>query len=267
MTTAAQKKKELAAKNEKTELVQASMYEDDADAGFEDANADSYAIPYLTILQSGSPQVSKSEGAYIEGAEQGFLLNTVSEKFYDGEEGVEIIPVHFKRSFVEWQPRESGGGFVAEHTEADGLDLLKQCEKNEKNQDILPNGNLLVDTRSHYVLVLSKDGSTEGAVIAMSSTQAKKSRRWMTVMQNIKMQRKDGSVFTPPMFSHKYSVVTVPESNDKGSWFGWKITTGEQITDASLYNAAKSFRDAILSGEAKEQAPAADSTSADVEEF
>ena len=267
MTTAAQKKKELATKAKNTELVQASMYEDDADAGFEDANADSYAIPYLAILQSGSPQVSRSEGAYIEGAEQGFLFNTVSEKFYNGDDGIDIIPVHFKRSFVEGQPRESGGGFVAEHTEADGLDLLKQCNKSDHNQDILPNGNLLVDTRSHYVLVLSADGSTEGAVIAMSSTQAKKSRRWMTVMQNIKMQRANGSTFTPPMFSHKYSVVTVPESNDKGSWFGWKITTGDQVENVNLYNAAKSFRDAILSGEAKEQAPVADSASADAEEF
>ena len=248
-------KKEVA-KKENTALVQAGMYEEDADSGFEQADADAYAIPFLTILQSGSPQCKKSEGEYIKGAEEGHLFNTVSQEFMDGEAGLDIIPVHYKRAFIEWQQRDSGGGFVAEHSAADGQDLLKQCEKNENGQDILPNGNLLVDTRSHYVLVVSEDGAaTEGAVISMSSTQMKKSRRWMTVMQNIKMQRADGSSFTPPMFSHQYHVTTVPESNDKGSWFGWKIVTDKQIEDAHLYNAAKSFRDAILSGEAKEATP------------
>ena len=266
MTTAAQKKKELAAKNENTALVQAGMYEEDADSGFEQANADAYAIPFLTILQSGSPQCKKSEGAHIEGAEEGQLFNTVAEECFDGDKGFDIVPVHYKRAFVEWQPRETGGGFVAEHNEADGLDLLKQCTKNDSNQDILPNGNLLVDTRSHYVLVLDENGVADSAVIAMSSTQMKKSRRWMTVMQNLKMKRGDGSSFTPPMFSHRYSLTSVPESNDKGSWYGWKITIGEQVADINLYNAAKSFREAILSGEAKDSTPAAVASN-EAEEF
>lgn len=247
-------KKEVAKKDENTALVTGSMYEENADAGFEQADEDAYAIPFLTILQALSPACTKTDGAYIKGAESGQLFNTVSEKLMDGEEGIDIVPVHFKRAFIEWQPRSSGGGFVAEHSAADGQDLLKQCEKNDKNQDALPNGNILVDTRSHYVLVIDENG-TSPAVMSMASTQTKKSRRWMSVMQNIKMKRTDGSSFTPPMFSHKYHVTSVAESNDQGSWFGWKITTGEQIEDVHLFNAAKSFRDAILSGEAKEATP------------
>ena len=238
-----------------TALVQAGMYEDDADAGFEGADADSYAIPYLSLLQALSPQCDKSKGEYIKGAESGEIFNSVSEERYEGiEKGIDIVPVHYKRAFTEWQPNR--GGFVAEHSVPDGLELLKQCVKNDKNQDVLPNGNILVDTRSHYVLIVGEDGSADGALMSMSSTQMKKSRRWMTVMQNIKMKREDGSTFTPPMFSHKYHVTAVPESNDQGSWFGWKIVTGEQIEDANLYNAAKQFRDAILSGEAKDSVPA-----------
>lgn len=252
-------------KKENTALVQAGMYEEDANSGFEQADEDAYAIPFLTILQSLSPQCTKADGAYIKGAEEGELFNTVSEVRFEGEKGINIIPVHYKRAFIEWQPRKSGGGFVAEHNPADGSDLLAQCTKSETNQDVLPNGNILVDTRSHYVLIVHEDGSTEGAVMSMASTQMKKSRRWMTVMQNLKMARGDGSTFTPPMFSHKYHVTTVPESNDQGSWYGWKIAIDAQIEDANLYNAAKSFRDAILSGEAKEQTPA--STSPEAEEF
>ena len=243
------------AKKENTALVQSGMYEEDANLGFEQADEDAYAIPFLAILQSGSPQCKKSDGAYIKGAEEGKLFNTVSEELYDGEEGFDIIPVHYKRAFIEWQPRETGGGFVAEHNAADGQDLMAQAVRDDKGHDMLPNGNLLVDTRAHYVLVVGKDGTTEPAVMSMASTQMKKSRRWMTVMQNLKMTRPDGTKFTPPMFSHVYHVSTVPESNDKGSWYGWKIVTGAQIEDVNLYSAAKSFRDAILSGEAKEVNP------------
>lgn len=258
------RKKEVAEKKD-TALVQAGMYEDDANSGFEDADADAYAIPFLTILQALSPQCDKANGEYIKGAESGEFYNTVSQERMSGEDGIRIVPVHYKRAFIEWKPRSAGGGFVAEHSVADGLELLKQSSKNDNNQDELANGNLLVDTRSHYVMVV--DGTEfEGTVISMSSTQMKKSRRWMTVMQNLKMPRADGTgQFTPPMFSHIYDVTTVPESNDQGSWFGWKIVIAEQVTDANLFNAAKAFRDAILSGEAKEQVPAGDNT--EKEEF
>lgn len=250
-----------------TALVQAGMYEQDAEAGFEDADVDAYAIPYFTILQALSPQCLKTDGAYIKGAEAGELYNSVSETHLNGDTGVEIVPVHYKRSFIEWKPRTSGGGFVAEHSAMVGQALLKECNKSESGQDVFPDGNLLVDTRSHYVLILNSDGSFDRAVMSMSSTQMKKSRRWMTVMQNIKMEREDKSTFTPPMFSHKYLVTSVPESNDQGSWFGWKIVTGSQIEDANLYAMAKAFREQILSGEAKEQAPAAAGNADTTEEF
>ncbi len=89
----------------------------------------------------------------------------------------------------------------------------------------------------------------------------------MTVMQNLSMERADGTTFTPPMFSRKYRVTTVPESNDKGSWYGWKIVVGEQVEDVVLYNAAKSFRDAVISGEAKEAEPKTDGSAEQREEF
>jgi hypothetical protein len=58
-------------------------------------------------------------------------------------------------------------------------------------------------------------------------------------------------MFTPPMFSHIYKLTTIPQSNDQGSWYGWKVELVEELTDASLYQAAKKFRDAVKAGEAK----------------
>ena len=83
-----------------------------AGTGLEEASADDYAIPFLRVLQSMSPQLKKSDGKYIQGAEEGNLFNTVTETLYDGTEGVTIIPCAYKKKFIEWVPRESGGGFV-----------------------------------------------------------------------------------------------------------------------------------------------------------
>ena len=127
--------KSVEKKDENTSLVAAGMFEDDANTGFEDADADAYAIPFLTILQALSPQCNKTEGAYIEGAEQGEFFNPVSEDRFNGEDGIQIIPVHFKRAFVEWKPRNSSGGFVADHNAADGPDRVKPCRKNHKKTE------------------------------------------------------------------------------------------------------------------------------------
>ena len=36
--------------------------------GLEDTASTDYAIPFLQILQAGSPQIKKSDGKYIQGA-------------------------------------------------------------------------------------------------------------------------------------------------------------------------------------------------------
>lgn len=265
MATTAKQKKEIARIKEQ-ELAAVAMYSDDEQAGFEDADKDAYAIPFINILQSNSPQCNKADGAYIEGAESGFIFNTVAEHVLEGKDSILVIPCHYQRVFIEWKDRDSGGGFVAEHSVEDAMDLLKQCHKDDKNKDVLPNGNIIVDTRNHFVLVQDM-GAWKMTVISMTSTQLKKSRKWMSKMQDLKMRRGDGSSFTPPMFSHAYKLETVPESNDKGSWFGWKITMGGLLTDKGTYDEAKRFRTAINSGAVKAQPPTEDGMGEEREDF
>jgi len=238
-----------------TELSLAGMYEEDAGSGFEQADASAYAIPFLGILQSGSPQVKKSDGAYIKGAEEGHLFNTVTQQVMDGTDGVDVIPCYYKRSFIKWAPRDSGGGFKGELMPSDPQ--VAAAKTNADGQQVDSEGNLLADTRTHYVLVLDGKGGFTPAVISFASTQIKKSRQWMSKMNGLKMTRTNGTIFTPPMFSHVYHLSTIPESNDKGSWFGWKIETGNPLAEMPLYGQAKAFRDSVAAGEVREQAPQA----------
>jgi hypothetical protein len=231
----------------------AGMYEEDAGGGFESADKDSYAIPFLSILQALSPQLNKQDGAYIKGAEQGMILNTATQEVFDGDKGIIVVPSAFKRSFTHWQARDAGGGFLGEHKVDDPI--LEQAQRNDRGALALQDGTYFNDSRAHYVLLLDDVGGFQPALISMTSTQIKKSRQWMTRMQNLKMRRADGSVFTPPMYSHAYKLTTVPESNNQGSWYGWKIELVGPVEDSFIYQSAKQFRDSIIAGEVKEQLP------------
>lgn len=225
------------------------QFADDANAGFEEAGANAYAIPFLQVLQSGSPQCKKSDGAYIKGAEEGMFYNTVTQEVFSGEDGLIVIPCHYTQRFIEWKTRESGGGFVGEHLPTDPC--VGTTKKDDKGRDLLPNGNTLVDTRNHYVLIVGQDGSLSPALLAMSSTQSKVSRQWMSKMQGIKIKNSAGQFVTAPMSSRKYKLTTVAKSNDKGSWFVPNVELAGIVEDAAEYQAAADFRNAVRSGEAQ----------------
>jgi hypothetical protein len=97
-------------------------------------------------------------------------------------------------------------------------------------------------------MVQGSDGAWSQAVVSMTSTQLKKSRRWNSLMLSQKVNGPSGS-FTPPTYAIIYKLSTVSESNDRGSWFGYQVERTGQLEDAGVYNEAKSFSTAASRGE------------------
>ena len=239
-----------------TDRVGAVQFAEDAGAGLDNLGAGDFAVPFLSILQKGSPQVDETstKGKFIDGARQGMLLNTVTMKLYDGKKGVVVIPCAYNKLAVEWKPDR--GGLVGHHGISD--QIVMKATRNEKNQLVLPNSNLLIETAYHYVLLVEDDGTVIPAVVSMASTQLKKSRRWNTTQDSIRMEGPNGSKFKPPSFSHMYKITTVPEANDSGSWFGFVIENVGMVTDSYVYSEAKNFNKAVLKGLVKVSAPPLD---------
>ncbi|HPY64695.1 MAG TPA: hypothetical protein PK953_09430 [Smithellaceae bacterium] len=240
----------------KVEAIVCAAFESDAGAGFENASSDCYAIPYLQILQKGSPQCDDDNNAHIDGAVPGQIFNNVTQKRVDGQVGVLVVPVHMHHRFVEWVPRTSGGGFKGTYDPNDPLVLKAKNNRDESGKLILENGNYLADTRYHFCLVLDEDGSMAPVVIGMTSTQLRKSRNWMTQMQNIQFRRADGSSYIAPSYSHVYRLTTVGESNEKGGWKGWKISLERRLNpsdpaDAAIVEYARTFRKQLMDGRAQ----------------
>lgn len=251
------------AKKAGTEVSTAVNYGADEGAGVSDLTTKDIAIPFLVVLQKLSPQIDedhKNHEQYEDlDAKVGQFFNTVTEEVYDS---IRVINCGYSSCLVEWKPRESGGGFVAQHP--DNSPLLAECHKNEKGQDVLPNGNLLVQTSYHYLLMLGDNNEVNQAVISLTSTQLKKSRLWNAKMLSLKIPV-NGRMITPARFASIWELTTVPESNDKGSWRGIKLERVGLVEDADLYNHAREFHKLITSGRVQVTPPTGtDSVEAEV---
>lgn len=262
-------KKTAAGKGKSTEVVKREEAKDnlpvahydaeDYGAGFEDMGAADLAIPFLSILQKGSPQVDEDSEAFIEGAKPGMVLNTVTQEIYDAkEEGILFIPVHRVHNYIEWVPRDEGGGFVGVH-EVDSP-MIRQARAHGGKDGKLksPDENDLVETFSVFGLAVHEDGSFDSAIISFSSSQIKHYKRWMTTARGVMVRSPQGQRVNPPLFAHIYRLKTRGESNAKGSWHGWdikfeggKAENARLEQDNELYQAAKGLRDLVTSGQAR----------------
>ena len=225
------------AKRENAGPLATNVFEADANAGSQNMTQDDLALPFLKVLGQLSPEVNKQNAKFISGAEPGMIVNSVTKELYDGAKGINVIPVHYERQYVEWQDRcQTGNAPVAIH-KADS-DILNTTTRDKSWKDRLPNGNYLENTANHFVILMGKSPST--ALISMKATQLKISKQWNSMMMGLKLQGKNG-LFTPPTYSHIYNLKTVQMSNDKGTWFGWDVSKVGPVTDKGVYEIAKSF--------------------------
>ena len=235
------------AKRENAGALATNIFEAAANQGAQNIAQDDLALPFLKVLGQLSPEVNKRDGKYVEGAEPGMILNTVTNEVYNGTKGIEVLPVFYERKYVEWQDRGEGKGAPVAIHNADS-DIVSTTTRDKSFKDRLPNGNYLENTANHYVVVLGKSPTT--AMISMKATQLKISRKWNSIMMGIKLQGKNG-LFTPPTYSHIYNLKTVQMSNDKGTWFGWEVSKVGPVSDKGVYEIAKNFAERLGKGDVK----------------
>jgi len=222
--------------------LQTNLFEADANQGAQNISQEDLALPFLKVLGQLSPEVNKRDAKYVEGAEPGKIINTVTNELFDE---IQIVPCHYKRQYIEWQDRGTSTGAPVAIHEADS-DIISQTTRGKDYKDRLPNGNYFDNTAQHFVLAVGTTPQT--ALISMKGTQLKVSRKWNSMMMGIKMQGKNG-LFTPPTYSHIYNLKTVQMSNDKGTWFGWDVTKVGPVSDKNIYDMAKNFAISVGKGE------------------
>lgn len=255
-----EKSKEVAVVVEHLPSAGAQDFEAHAAAGMEDVSSKDVIIPRLTLLQTLSPQLNKKKGEYIEGADIGMICDLGTGDLFPDD--LLFLPVHYRKDFLEWAPRSTGKGLIAIHTDPRVLDT---CKKDEKNKMVLPNGNYIAETAQWFGLNLS--AGRRPCYIPMTSTQLKRSRKWMTMAIGEKLVRADGSEFAAPLFYRVYRLSSATDSNAEGEWATWVINRDVALPDfksnvdwRQIKAEAVAFRESIIRGEVKADQVESDQT-------
>jgi hypothetical protein len=246
--------KAVALKEEPKTDVAIAAYDWGADAGggFEGTTSSDLSIPFLGILQSNSPQVENDDPV---GSRPGMLYNTVTKQLYDGDKGIAILPAHKEVAYVEWVPRNKGGGFVGLH-DVNSPIVKKAIDANggQKFGKLQLGEHELIETHYIYALVLSEDGkSSEGfCVISFTSTKIKPFKDWTTAMYTLKGR--------PPLWANRARIKTIKQKNEHGTYYNFRIDPLTASWSSSLVNPAvegdllvnaREFREMVTSGLAR----------------
>lgn len=247
---------------------------DDAGLGIDGAGADEFVIPFLTVLQTNSPQCDDIEG--VPGAKPGMLFNTATGELYDGRAGVVFLPVHRDHNFAEFVPRNLGGGFVGTHAPDDDLVLALRAKygkfgrlytSEKRTSDGMPaEGTEIQETFSLYGLLVDEaTGLVQRVIVPFKSTQIRKYKAFVSRADGIRYQGTDGKPVKPPLWAHRWRITTVGESNKKGKFYGFALRLAGQAADGTelpiinslvkrtdpLYASGREFYDLVVEGRVK----------------
>jgi len=182
------------------------------------------------------------------------IVNSVTQELVNGKSlGIFVVPVFKRRSFVEFLPKR--GGFAAKHEIDVASSILVSREKETKNACIIRDdspvgtpGNELVETHTYVILRLLDGGGYEECVIHMSKSQLRTAKKWNTSMKLL--QHKNKPV---PIFYGVWNLKTIPEMNDQGNWFSWKVDFVKPLHEFTedgldIYKDARELRINIEAG-------------------
>ncbi|MHA1302174.1 MAG: hypothetical protein ACTSPI_00530 [Candidatus Heimdallarchaeaceae archaeon] len=197
---------------EKKKNSEVAIFEQMAEApttGFEGADFESYATPFLRILQQNSPQVLEDTDSYIPDSKPGYFFNTVTNQLYG--KTVNVIPVRFERLFLEWKPNREG--FVGIHSVEEGIAISDPGEV-FGSRIHKETGNLIQDTHTFYILIAGKE--EEGPLVfPLASTGIRHSRKWLSQAKMLRLPNRASA----PLYSSIYKIGTVINENDQGRWY------------------------------------------------
>ena len=198
-------------------------------AGSEGVTSSDMILPRIDVIQALSPQIKKSDPAFIPGAEQGQIFNTVTGQIY-GSSAV-FIPVMFRKEYTVWKLRKAGGGFCGAYKTMGEAEQAVMGMQNPADYEA-------VESHQHFCLIMSDTGIEE-AVFSMTKSKLKVSRALNTLVQIAGVDR----------FAKAYRMDAVEASSDKGDFWSFKVHP-EGYVSQDLYQRGKGLYELIKAGAA-----------------
>jgi hypothetical protein len=215
-------------------------------------------VPWLRIVQGTSSFRKKNMPEYVEGAEEGDIIDTVSRRLRATQE---VVFVKYEKHYTTWKP---GGGKIVKQWFADpsGYEAATYPDPDKKyGNKIDADGNEIAETPTYYILAVdSKTGACTPMTMAWGSTQAKKTRRLNALATADLADPETGEVEPRIMFATVFDIGTVHETGNDKSWYGWTFNPGPLTWDIPKYGLAwfgraAKFRKDIEDGLVRPQPP------------
>lgn len=258
-------KKETTAEAGNTELVSQTsgavmVMDDDIDfaadsgAGFENVTDSMKIIPFIRILQDLSPQTKKTKKEYIEGSYPGAFWETASNTFYKGEDGIVIVPISVTPKWIEWVPRDNGGGMVRRWEDNSYKNKPGYVQAEKGSKWITPEGNEIIEYLDIYCLLVEEDGNIKAAVLSTKSTAIQAARSLITMADQVRIVDKNtGRRMRPAMFFSAFRAKLKEQSNEQGTWYGLSFVRETDTTKLEggndIYRTAREYQKQILDGQ------------------
>ena len=220
--------------------------------GTENIGREDASLPFLKILQALSPEVIRGDAKYIKGAEAGQYINSLTGEVFDFDKGVEVIRVYFNKKFIEWRPRDAGGGLVR----------ISQTEAEAKAHQEPQTGNDKVDTyvnETHemYLLIKGKYGWAP-AVFSAAKSKLPFVRKWNGIIMNQKFGEFSDDIAkslpsdaAPKPYSVVFTLVTASKAGKKGTYFIPALGANKRLATLEELKLAMEFKELIAKGAAK----------------
>lgn len=214
--------------------------------------------PQLRIVQATSGYAKRSHADFIAEAREGDFIDTLTKTL---RATARVIICEEAVTYTEWKPNQ--GPLVKQWgRDSSGYDAAEGDYGTRQTAE----GNEIGPAETYYALLLTdEDGASMPVVMYLTGTQYRKGRRLNTLLTTFELKGPDGP-FTAPFYARVFDCSTVPESNDQGSWMGWKIEPGPLTLTVpggrALYQKAKLFAESVTRGEVQAAPPAERATPA-----
>lgn len=180
--------------------------------------------PFLRLAQKINPELDPGNAKYIEGLKAGEFYSPSTSQVLGNQ--VKAILATSIKNYVEWKPREDGGGVAGVHA----IDSGMQLQATQTGSKLfMPNGNELKETNNLF-LYLHVDGAWSPYILPASSTMLTPARNLLTALSTRAVTGTDGLPVKLPYFSATLSLGAVPQSNKFGTFYNIKVdVTGEPV--------------------------------------
>lgn len=171
--------------------------------GTETVGLEDMLVPRIELVQPLSPCKDEDGPAYIEGAKDGMIFNTVTRELYG--KSVWFAPVMYRRQYLLFRTRKAGGGFRGTFANAALAETARIGQEDPQNHEV-------VEAAEHFVLVMH-EGQVQPAMLTCTKTKLKISRQ----LNSLVRLRGDDSWATA------FELGTVKQQNDKGTFYNFSV--------------------------------------------